>query len=270
MDKKKLLIAGGDIRMLYAAARLSDMYDVELLGYSEEKLPKEEQMIFRKFKGSSDKADILLLPPVVTDNKGRMNAPFGAEEIKVQDVMDKIKEDGAVFMGINGKAAAQAAMELGLSIFNYMEDEALAIANAVPTAEAALKIAMEETGRTIWGSKVLVTGYGRIGMILTDRLIKLGADVTASARKTCDRMKIKAMGAKAEKILPEKSVLSEIDIIFNTVPAEIFGIADIMCLKKECVFIDLASAPGGADKKIIEETGRKYVWASGLPAAVSG
>ena len=35
---------------------------------------------------------------------------------------------------------------------------------------------------------------------------------------------------------------------------------------KGCVFIELASAPGGADKNEAEKYGCKYVCASGLPA----
>lgn len=265
MDKRKLLAAGGDLRMLIAAAGLSDRYDVEITGFCEKKLPDEEREILSRLKDNGGKADILLLPPVVTDNNGRINAAFGEGQLEISEVMDRVKPGGMVLMGIKGGAAEEEAEKRGFWVCNYMQDESLTLANAIPTAEAALKTAMEETGRTIWGSRVLVTGFGRIGTILTDRLIKLGADVTTAARKECDRMKIKAMGGKPADIMPEQTVISETDIIFNTVPAEIFGKEELGGMKKECVFIDLASAPGGVKRDAVKETGCKYVWATGLP-----
>lgn len=265
MKKYKITAAGGDIRMLYAAAELLKKYDVELTGFSEEKLPPEQREIFGKIKKTAEKSDVLLLPPVTADKTGRINAPFAEKPPYISELLNKVKPDGMLLYGVNGENAARAAEERGIFSYNYMKDEALTIANAIPTAEAALKTAMEATGMTIWGSKVLVTGFGRIGTILTDRLIKLGASVTAAARKETDLIKIRSMGARAEKIMPDKRTLSETDVIFNTVPAEIFGKEELMHLKRECVFIDLASAPGGAKKDAVKETGCKYLWATGLP-----
>jgi len=270
MERRKILIAGGDIRMLYAAFNLSDIYDVGIMGYSEEMLLGEGKEIFEKLKKTDGNADVLLLPPVVTDKSGKINAPFYKKTLEISEVIGKVKESGVLLMGIKGEEAKEAAARKNIWSYNYMKDETLALANAVPTAEAAIKIAIERTGRTIWNSRVLVTGFGRIGTILSDRLLKLGADVTAAARTEYARMKIKAMGAVPAKILPAKSYLSEMDIIFNTVPAEIFTFDDVMSLKKDCVFIELASAHGGVDKKAVKAIGNNYLCASGLPTNVIG
>lgn len=267
MDKKKILAAGGDIRMLYAAARLSDIYDVEITGFSAKKLPVNVQELFAGIKQQTGRiADVLLLPPVVLDRRGKLNAPFCEKETEISDAMESISSGGTVLMGIKGEEIKDAVQEKSLYYYNYMEDNALALANAVPTAEAAMKIIMEETGSTIWGSRIFVTGFGRIGSVLTDRLVKMGADVTTAARKEYDRMRIKAMGGKPERITPDSKALSEAEVIINTVPARIFGEREFMCMKKGCVFIELASAPGGADKNEAEKHGCKYVCASGLPA----
>lgn len=255
MDKNRLLVAGGDIRMLYAAEKLSNIYDVEITGFDKEKLSNCGKEIYEKLGSTGAEADILLLPPVIDKNK--LADIFAS--------MGRIKNGGTVLLGVKGEQAELEAESRGLKHYNYMKDEILALANAVPTAEAALKTAMEETGRTIWGSRVLVTGFGRIGWILTDRLIKMGAEVTAAARKEYDRMKIKAMGGKPSGIMPDKNVLSKTDIIFNTVPAEIFGMEELMSLGNDCVFIDLASEPGGVKKELVSCMKCKYVWATGLP-----
>lgn len=256
MEKRRLLVAGGDVRMLYAAEKLSDIYDVEITGFDKDKISFYGKKILERFISTGAKADVLLLPPVF-NNKNFSD---------VSAAMERIRNDGTVLLGVKGEQVEEAAERKGLRHYNYMKDEILALANAVPTAEAALKTAMEETGRTIWGSRVLVTGFGRIGEVLTDRLIKLGADVTAAARKEYDRMKIKAMGVKSSGIMPDKAVLSETDIIFNTVPAEIFGTEELMSLGENCVFIDLASEPGGIKKEAVSCMKCKYVWATGLPS----
>lgn len=51
------------------------------------------------------------------------------------------------------------------------------IMNAVPTAEGAIQIAMEQTDVTLHGLPVLVIGHGRIGSLLARRLAALGAKV---------------------------------------------------------------------------------------------
>lgn len=266
MNKKKLLAAGGDLRMLYAAARLSDKYDVEITGFSAEKLPAGMQEIFSGLKQMESDADILLLPPVVTGKSGKLKAPYAEKEMETEEILKKVKKGGAVLMGIKGEKIKDAAEMRSLQCCNYMEDSTLALANAVPTAEAAMKIIIEETGSTIWGANILVTGFGRIGSVLTDRLLKMSACVTTAARKEYDRMRIKAAGGTPAEIMPCEKVLSEAEVIINTVPARIFGEKEFLCIKKGCVFIELASAPGGADKNEAEKYGCRYVCASGLPA----
>ncbi len=257
MDKCRLLIAGGDMRMLYAAEKLSDIYDVETAGFDKDKTDACGEEISSGFIKAGKKADVLLLPPVLDRKK----------QAEVNEALGMVRDGGTILFGVNGEQAADEGKSRGLKHYNYMKDETLALANAVPTAEAALKTAMEQTGGTIWGSRVLVTGFGRIGEILTDRLIKLGAEVTAAARKEYDRMKIKTMGGKPSGIMPEAAVLSEADIIFNTVPAEIFGMDELMNLSEDCVFIELASKPGGIKKEALSCMKCKYVWAAGLPPA---
>ena len=56
-------------------------------------------------------------------------------------------------------------------------------AHAVPTAEGAIQIAMEELPITLHGAKTLVIGYGRLGKLLSHRLSAMGAKVSVAARK---------------------------------------------------------------------------------------
>lgn len=68
--------------------------------------------------------------------------------------------------GAGGRLSAQAkqiAQEAGVELVDYFAREELTIRNAIPTAEGCLGILLRQRKRTLWGSGVLVTGFGRWG-----------------------------------------------------------------------------------------------------------
>ena len=94
---------------------------------------------------------------------------------------------------------AALAAERGLTIRDYFAREELAVANAVPTAEGAVQIAMEQLPITIHGARVLVVGFGRVGRALAQRLAALGAKVTVAARRYESLAWAQASGYGAEQ-----------------------------------------------------------------------
>lgn len=85
----------------------------------------------------------------------------------------------------------------GAVVLDYFQDELLTAANAAVTAEGAVLLAMEQLPVTLAGTPVLVTGWGRIGQLLSRKLQALGAQVTVSARRSRDLGMIRAMGFRA-------------------------------------------------------------------------
>ena len=73
-------------------------------------------------------------------------------------------------------------------------------ANAVPTAEGAVQIAMEELPITLHRARVLVLGFGRLGKLAAHRFAALGAKVSVAARKWADLAWAEAYGYGAERI----------------------------------------------------------------------
>lgn len=138
-------------------------------------------------------------------------------------------------------------------------------ANAVPTAEGAIEIAISETPITIHGSKCLVLGYGRIGKILSKFLDGMGAQTYVEARKYADLALIESHGCNPLTMKETKMRLDEFDIIFNTVPALILTREDLEKVKKDALIIDLASKPGGVDFTAAKELGIHVIWALSLP-----
>lgn len=156
-----------------------------------------------------------------------------------------------------------------LSGVDYARDEGVTAANAVPTAEGAIQRAMELLPITLWGSRVLVIGFGRIGKVLAHRLQGLGAHVTVSARKPGDLAAIRSFGYADDVTGAYAKGLDQYDCIFNTVPAMVLPQEALQQTKPDCLLIDLASRPGGIDFAACAQLPRQAVHALSLPGMVA-
>ena len=124
---------------------------------------------------------------------------------------------------------------------------------------------MRELDITLHGSRSAVIGYGRIGRLLTQRLISLGSEVTAIARSPEALASAYADGADTAHIRTLCSSMSGADVIFNTVPALMLDGEALGVIGKNTLVIDLASAPGGVDKSEAKRLGVRVIWALSLP-----
>ena len=136
---------------------------------------------------------------------------------------------------------------------------------AVPSAEGAIQIAMEETARTLHGTAALVIGYGRIGMALAPRLRGLGMDVTVCARRCETRALAEMQGFAAVPMEQLPAAAKAAPVIFNTVPALVLDETVLKGLPQETLVIDLASRPGGTDFEAAKRLRTRVVWALSLP-----
>lgn len=154
---------------------------------------------------------------------------------------------------------------------DYFDNEALQLKNAVPTAEGAIAIAMRELPVTIDGTDAVILGYGRIGAALGERLQSLGAKVTVYARRAEQRALAEMHRHTTGRLicrdgnsLPE-GALPLCRVIFNTVPHRILTPEILENLPKNCLLIDLASAPGGFDHALAQQMGLRCIWGTALP-----
>ena len=112
-------------------------------------------------------------------------------------------------------------------------------------------------------------GFGRIGKVLSKMLSGIGAKVYCEARKNEDIAWIKAYGYEPIHLNDLDKHLGMFDIIINTIPFQILDNDRLDLLKKDIVIIDLASNPGGVDRKAAKEKNIKLVWALSLPGKVA-
>lgn len=266
MKQMTFTVIGGDLRQVAAARALAeDGYSVRCY-LTEEACPLQDGIQkAASLEEAMQNTDVVLLPlPVSTDDKTVRTAagtlPF--EEL--------FFNKAPLYTG--GKAGLHllsCAREAGCRFVDYFHREELNILNAVPTAEGAVAIAMEELPITLSGARCLILGFGRIGKLLAHRLRGLGARVTCAARRSGDLAWIEAFGYQPLPMEQREQRLGEFDVIFNTAPALLLPRQLLSKTKPEVLLIDLASKPGGIDFTAAKELGRNAVWALSLPGKVA-
>ena len=215
---------------------------------------------------SVENADIVIGPtPFSGDDIGVNSENLKCDElIKILSNSNKILFAGAISINLRTNLK-----ENDVIFFDLMDQKNVSILNAIPTAEGAIKTAIDMTEFTIHGSKCLVLGYGKIGKVLSKMLYGMGANVFCEARKKEDLAFIKAMGYNSIHIDELDNYLNDMNIIFNTIPSMVLDECRLQCLKKDCAIIDLASTPGGVDFVKAKELNLNTSWALALPSKVA-
>ena len=148
---------------------------------------------------------------------------------------------------------------------DYFEREELIIKNAIPTAEGVIEIALSEMPITLFESRVLVIGYGRVGKVIAEKFKALGSEVCVSARKCADFAWIKEKGMKAIHTESLENEVSKFDLVINTVPAKILDEKVLKNVRNDALILDVASKPGGVDFEVAKKLGKNVIWALSLP-----
>lgn len=267
--KKTLLAAGGDLRQIYAAEKLCNNFSVFVTGFDKNIVTPENISYYDNLTMISKRVDFLLLPMPVTTDGIMLNTPFCKNNIPVSQLISSVNENGIVFGGKIDESVKSIFTASGLEVIDYLEREEFSVLNAIPTAEGAVQIALEELATTIHGCNILITGFGRISKVLVKILTAMGAKVTVCARKYHDLAWADIYGCSAVHISELSKYVQTSDLVFNTVPHAIFDAPILKKVNKECLIIDLASKPGGVDFGCASEIGIKAVWALGLPGKVA-
>ncbi len=152
---------------------------------------------------------------------------------------------------------------------DMMQLDEIAILNAIPTAEGAIQYAMQNSEITLHNSKCLILGFGRCGKILAHKLQALGAKTFVEARSTKDLAFISAYGYTPIPLDELDVCLSDFDFIFNTIPVRLLTPPLIDLFKKDVVYIELASVPGGIDIDYARQKEIHFVPAPSLPGIVA-
>jgi dipicolinate synthase subunit A len=126
----------------------------------------------------------------------------------------------------------------GCRVIDLIAHPAFVEENARLTAEAAIALGMEVTGRSYLAREVDIIGFGRIAKALARYLLALGAYVRVYARREEAREEARQMGASPLPLEALSNLRSP--FLFNTVPAPLLN-ASITADWTGGVVVELAS-----------------------------
>lgn len=257
--KNTVCVIGGDSRQ----KRLLELFSAE--GYTTSSLGLfGEDNDFSVLKN----ADIAVFPMPMSFDNVYINAPFSKRQIALGTVLESLSQTCFVLGACISAETEKILTEKGLEFADYYKREELIVKNAIPTAEGALEIAFSEMPITIFGSKALVIGYGRVGKVMAKKLKALEAKVTVSARKYADFAWISEAGMRPIHTEDLSVFAGEFDLIVNTVPDMILTAEVLKRVRDNALIIDLASKPGGVDFGVAKRLGKNVIWALSLPGKV--
>lgn len=253
-DKPKFLIIGGDCRFSYLDKQLIEK------GFESQRIYPGDY----KADDFTDK-DIIVLPVPVSRDSININAPLSDELFYFGDFLRLVPSGCIVAGGLFTQEHKEKLENKNVTVFDYYKNDGLTIMNAVPTAEGVIGLLINSLPVTINNLKCAVTGYGRCGSVICRKLKSLGADVTCVARSEKNLTEAVNDGIKTCRINDFKNRCHEFEAIINTVPSLVINSGIIRNLKKECLIIEIASAPFGVDFDSAKSYGINIIKAGSLP-----
>ena len=275
-ESKRIAILGGDARQIAAARYLAFLgHTVLVWGLGDCTGTIGNARICDAWETAVDASEVVLLPLPATEDGLRIRCPH--QENGVAPRFSELLKHAYGRLLLGGKlpeTVCRMAEMQGVRTLDYFDSEFFQLKNAIPTAEGALAIAMQELPVTLYGSRAAVLGYGRIGEVLAARLREMGSYVTVFARRAEQRVRaelaLHSVGSLPLAIGGDSlAALAACRVVFNTVPHRILTEELLPFLRGDCLLIDLASPPGGIDFGAAQRLGFSSVWATALPGKVA-
>ncbi|PAV30050.1 dipicolinic acid synthetase subunit A [Virgibacillus profundi] len=267
-----IAVIGGDGRYLELIRQLQGLPDttIILVGYNklEQGFTGLKQTEFKDLE--VEKLDAIILPITGMDLEGNVETVFSDQPIQITEQwFKKLKKTALVFTGITNSFLNTATEEADISLIPLLNRDDVAIYNSIPTAEGVIMMAIEHTDYTIHSSRIIVTGFGRVGNTVANKFSALGAKVSVSASSIKDLARITERGLTAIPLDKLDKYTDSCDLLINTIPAMVIDKKTIQQLPPHALIFDLASNPGGTDFKYAEQRGIKAILAKSLPGIVA-
>lgn len=265
----EVAVIGGDQRQIAVINALAALVKfVKVYGHPETKLP-ENVNITTNIDEALTKVDLVVLPISGMNAAGMVRGVQVDQLIEVGSKLTALSKGTILLTGSLTLKWREVAENAQLKVIEYAENDEVAIPNAIPTAEGAVQLAMEELPITIEGSTVIVIGFGRVGVAVARIFKALQAKVIVVARRESVMVAAQAMGYQTLLLELLANEINQAQIIINTVPALVINEPLLQKIASDALIIDLASAPGGTDFAAAEKLKLKAILALGLPGKVA-
>lgn len=261
----RVAVLGGDKREVLIADWLSQE-GFCVTAYGTRERAQRRYNVARGANEAVDRACAIVTPMPGIANGNELYAPHCESGIRIDRALLMRASEGALFFGGHcTEQMREAGAPNSIRWCPMGGDDYIQVQHAIPTAEAALALAIRETDETLNARKCLVIGYGRIGSILAADLRGIGARVTVAARRRESRARATAAGHDVADTaqLALEEVMRDSEIVFNTSPHPLITATMLSQLEPGSLLIDLASPPGGLDHADAEKRGLNVIWARG-------
>ena len=216
-----------------------------------------------------DRCDVFILPVPVSRDNINISTPLAGEQFYFGDFVRLLPENSLIAGGMFIEEHLNRLKDKNVTVFDYYNNDELAVRNAVPTAEGVIGILINALPLTIDGMKCIVTGYGRCGSMLCKKLRALGAQVTCAIRSDKAAATAQTDGMNTCRMSEIAHICSDFNAIINTVPSPVIDDKIISRLQKDSVLIETASAPFGVDFDSAAKHGINTIKAGSLPGRTS-
>ncbi|KEQ27495.1 dipicolinate synthase subunit DpsA [Paenibacillus tyrfis] len=267
----QVALIGGDARQLEVIQKCSEL-DASVVLFGFDNLQNGSSGITRAelTPDALVALDAVILPAVGTDDQGNVDSLFSSKELRLNhEHIAALPKHAIVFTGMAKPYLRELCSNEGIALIELFDRDDVAIYNSIPTAEGAVMMAIQNTDITIHGSESMVLGFGRTGATLARTLQGMGAKVKVGVNKPEYYARAIEMGMNPFYTQELISHVSQVDLLFNTIPAMVVTAQVIANIPHRAIIIDLASKPGGTDFRYAEKRGVKAMLAPGLPGIVA-
>jgi dipicolinate synthase subunit A len=212
-------------------------------------------------------ADFIIGPiPCIKDKKAlSLSAPYSSNKYYIKDILSLCSKNQTFIAGGISEEVLSISKTYKVKLIDLLKNEEYLIQNSIPTVEATIELILKNSNKTIHDSNIIVMGYGRIGKRLTSLLSKFGANISIYTINKTEKAMLYVEGYRHIEHDYLKFTLHKTYFLINTIPFTILDDTLLRYVNKECVLIELASAPFGIDITRAKELNLNIIPAPGLP-----
>lgn len=267
----KVAIIGGDLRHIEVIRKLAKLdATIYLIGYDQldDGFLGVEKTSFDAIQAET--IDAIILPVNGMKKNNEIDSVFSGNKLFLSETWLSTTQKGTkIYSGICTDSLNKMGLNVEREIVELMSRDDLAIYNSIPTAEGAVLLAIQHTNVTIHQSKVIVSGFGRVGQTIARTFKELGANVKVVANEESLRARAYEMKLDPYPVSDLKDIVEDADTIINTIPARVISAEVISRMPGHSLIIDIASSPGGTDFEFAEKRAIHAILTPGLPGLVA-
>lgn len=258
----KILFIGGDKRSLEMIKELqNNERKVDIIGFN---LLELDTLNINDVK--IVEYDVIIFPVDGLKDDDTVTCLFNQTNLNLSTIDFRIKDNCIVFSGIKTRRLEELFKNKYVKLMDFND---VSVENSIPTVEGIIAHIIQNTDYTINGATITILGYGRVGKILVDRLIKLGAYIKVGVIEEEDYIQLFSKNIKPFYTNNMKEEIATSDIIINTVPKLLLNKTHLDEIKNDTYIIDISSIPYGVDFDYAKSKNINVVLLQGIPGKIA-